>query len=105
MRFVDLNYGSRGLFLGVSKTLGVTLITCVAQKVMAFRIRDFTGKTDQGISLGANLNDLIRVYGIPSHKEAKQGNTELSYSKLQADFTLVDDKLVRMIFHRPRPGI
>jgi hypothetical protein len=101
---VNLNYGSRGFFLFVSKTLGVITISCVAQKSMAFRVRDFTGKTDKGIALGVAKADIIRAYGEPNRNETQKGSTYLSYGKLQADFTLFDDKLVEMMFQRPRPA-
>jgi outer membrane lipoprotein-sorting protein len=100
--YVELNYGSRGFFLGVSKTLGVINIMCVAQKVMAIRVRDFSGKTDRGIALGATSADIIRAYGQPTSKETRAGSTYLVYGKLEAEFMLVGDKLVQMMFKRPR---
>jgi hypothetical protein len=80
--YVDLNYGSRGFFLGVSKKLGVVTISCVAQKVMATRVRDFAGKTDKGVGLAARIADVIQTYGQPNRKETKMGSTYLSYGKL-----------------------
>jgi outer membrane lipoprotein-sorting protein len=102
--YVNMSYGSRGFFIGVSKPLGVVTISCVAQKAMAFRVRDFSGKTDKGIALGASTADIIRTYGEPDSKEKKEGSTYLSYHKLQADFTLFSDKLVQMHFNRQRPA-
>jgi outer membrane lipoprotein-sorting protein len=100
--YVDMSYGSRGFYLGVSKTLGVVTISCVAQKAMAVRVRDFSGKTDMGIALDARTADIIRAYGKPDSQETKTGSTYLSYNKLQAHFTLFSDKLVQMMFTRPR---
>jgi hypothetical protein len=102
--YLDLNYGSRGFFIGVSKTLGVVTISCVAQEVMVARVRAFNGKTDKGIVLGASTADIIRAYGAPDSKESNQGSTYLSYNQLQANFTLFDDKLVQFQFSRPRPA-
>jgi hypothetical protein len=102
--YVNLNYGSRGFFLGLSKTLGVVTISCVAQKVMATRVRDFAGKTDQGIALGAGKAAIVRAYGAPDRDDTNKGSTYLSYSKLQAHFTLFGDELVEMVFTRPRPA-
>ncbi|HEV3116025.1 MAG TPA: hypothetical protein VGY58_03160 [Gemmataceae bacterium] len=101
---VNLNYGSRGVFLGVSKILGVITISCAAQQATFLRIRDFAGKTDKGIALGASAADIQRAYSEPSRKETKAGSTYLSYNKLEADFTLFGDKLVQMQFRRPRPA-
>ena len=86
----------------MSKVFGVTTISCVAQVQMAVRVRDFSGKTDQGISLGASMADIIRAYGEPNSKSTNMGSTFLDYGKLEAQFTLVSDKLVGMIFNRPR---
>jgi outer membrane lipoprotein-sorting protein len=102
--YVSMNYGSRGVFLGVSKTLGVVTISCVSQATFAIRIRDFTGKTDKGIALGEPLADVIKVYGEPDHKETNHGSTYVSYNRLQASFTFFDGKLVQMLFTKPRPA-
>jgi outer membrane lipoprotein-sorting protein len=102
--YVSMNYGSRGFFLGVSKALGVVTIACASQATFATRIRDFAGKTDKGIALGATLADVIKVYGEPDRKETNQGSTYLSYNGLQASFTFFDGKLVEMLFTKPRPA-
>jgi len=102
--YLDMNYGSRGVFIGVGKTAGVVTIACVAQKVMAPRVRDFTGKTDMGVALGASAAAIIRAYGRPDSKETNKDATYLSYGKLRAHFTLFSDKLVQMQFNRPLPA-
>jgi hypothetical protein len=102
--YVDMNYGSRGLFIGASKTLGVVTISCVAQQAMATRVRNFSGKTDKGIALGASMADVIQAYGEPDSKETNKGSTYLSYNQLQAHFTLFSDKLVQFTVTRPRPA-
>ncbi len=102
--YVSMNYGSRGFFLGVSKTLGVVTISCDSQATLSVRIRDFTGKTDKGITLGATLADIVKAYGEPDWKKTNQGMTYLSYNRLQASFTLSGDKLVEMLFTKPRPA-
>jgi hypothetical protein len=100
----QLNYASRGLFITVSRNekFGVITIACVAQKGQVYRVRDFPGKTDKGIALGASSAEIVRAYGAPDWKETDDGSTSLSYHKLQAMFQLLDDKLVQMIFNRPR---
>ena len=102
--YVSMNYGSRGFFLGVGKTLGVVTISCASQATFATRIRDFAGKTDKGIALGATLADVTKAYGEPDRKETNHGSTYVSYNRLQASFTFFDDKLVEMLFTKPRPA-
>jgi outer membrane lipoprotein-sorting protein len=101
----QLNYASRGLFIFVSqnKKSGMFSFACVAQKGQLYRVRDFSGRTDKGIALGASAADIIRAYGAPDSKDADEGSTSLSYDKLQTIFQLLDGKLVQMIFNRPRP--
>jgi hypothetical protein len=100
--YVEMNYGSRGLFLGVSKTLGVVTISCSCQQVTLLRIRDFGGKTDKGIALGAGIADVIKAYGEPTKKETNEGSTYLDYDKLGAWFTFFGDRLVQIQINRPR---
>jgi outer membrane lipoprotein-sorting protein len=102
--YVHLNYSSRGFFIGVSKNLGVVMISCVAQKTMVTRVRNFSGKTDRGIALGASKADVIRAYGEPERKETNMGSTYMSYAKLEADFTFFGDELVQILLQRPRPA-
>ncbi len=96
-----LDYGSRGFYLHVSPKMGLLLIMCVSEKIMATRVRDFAGKTDKGIGLGASKAEIIKAYGEPTSHETSDGTTSLSYSKLRAEFTIFEDKLVQMMFNRP----
>lgn len=102
--YVNMSYGSRGFFLGVSKTLGVVTISCVTQQSMAVRVRDFTGKTDKGIALGASSTAIIKAYGEPTSKELDEGTTHMSYGSLHTQFTLLGDKLVQILLTMPRPA-
>lgn len=102
--YVDMRYASHGFFIGVGKQMGVVTIMCVAQPVMAVRVRDFAGKTDKGIGMGARLTDIIRTYGPPTTRETKKGSTYLHYSRLWADFTLFNDRLVQITLNLPRPA-
>jgi hypothetical protein len=60
-------------------------------------------RTPSAITLGASTADIIRAYGEPDSKQTNMGSTFLDYGKLNAQFTLVGDKLVGMTFNRPRP--
>jgi outer membrane lipoprotein-sorting protein len=101
---VTLNYYSHGLFVSVSKTSGVGMISCMAQKIILVRINDFPGKTDKGIALGATSAEVIRAYGEPGDKRDAGGSTSLSYPKLPAQFQFVNDQLVQILLTRPRPA-
>jgi hypothetical protein len=92
----------RASFVIVGPVRGTVMFTCVAQAVMATKVRDFSGKTDKGIALGASLADITRVYGEPDSKSTENGTTHLSYGKLNASFTLFGDRLVQMMFTMPR---
>jgi outer membrane lipoprotein-sorting protein len=98
---MNVSYASRGIFLVVGKELGVVLISCVDQQAIIARVRNFSGKTDKGIALGASAADIERAYGKPDRKEMNMGSTYLTYDKLNVSFTLFSDKLVQMSFMRP----
>ncbi len=102
---VLMNYGSRGLFIQVSKTRGVIAITCTCQQMNFNRIRDFSGKTNKGIAMGASAADVIKAYGEPSRKDSNEkdgGQTTLYYDKLFAWFSFRDDKLLEIFLRFPR---
>jgi hypothetical protein len=94
---VQMNYGSRGMFISVGKIRGVMVITCLSQQVTMQRIRDFSGKTDKGIALGASVADVIKAHGEPTSKTKDAGTTTLTYGKGSTELTFFDDKLVRIV--------
>jgi outer membrane lipoprotein-sorting protein len=102
---IQMNYGSRGLFIHVSKTRGVITIACSCQRLTLHRIRDFSGKTDKGVAMGASVADVVKAYGDPNRKDSNENNggtTTLYYDKLNAWFTFLDDKLVEIFLSFPR---
>jgi hypothetical protein len=101
--YTEILYGSRGYFFGAGKIAGVVSISCSAQAITITKIRDFAGKTDKGIALGASAADIIRAYGEPGSKETKDGSTYMTYNRLGCNFTLFNDRLVSMTFNRPPP--
>lgn len=103
-RGYHLNYGSRGFFIVGANTIGVLSISCVSQAIMAIRVRDFAGKTDKGIRLGASEADIIRAYGKPDSRRAERGTTSLEYYSLRTDFTVCGEKLVQILLMRPQPA-
>ena len=71
-------------------------ISCVAQAALKARVRDFSGQTDKGLVLGASAAEIVGLYGRPDSTEARISSTYMVYDKLQAHFTLIDDKLVQI---------
>ncbi len=93
---------SRGFSVTVTKTRGLVMIACASQPYLAQRIRDFSGKTDKGIAIGASVADVVRAYGEPSSRMTRDGNvTDLSYNMLNMQLVFFDDKLVYMLLQRP----
>ena len=71
---VGLNYiSSRGLGVLAPPRAGVVNISCWTSRAgyssQAMKVRDFAGKTDQGIGMGASLQDIIKAYGKPESVE------------------------------------
>jgi hypothetical protein len=59
-------------------------------------VKDFAGKTTEGIGMGAKEADIVKAYGEPDVKETEEQTTRLGYrKKLGLDFTLFNDKLVQ----------
>ena len=102
--YTEISYWSRGYFFGAGKTAGVVTVSCSAQAALATKTRDFAGKTDKGIAMGARGADIIRAYGEPDSKNSGEWATHMKYNRLQCDFTLHGDRLVMMNFNRPRPA-
>jgi outer membrane lipoprotein-sorting protein len=102
--YTDISYASRGFFIGAGKTSGVATFTCVGQRVMATKVRDFAGQTDKGIRIGSSSADVIRVLGDPGSKEVTPNLTTYYYNRGQCYYSFLNDKLVQMTFMRPRPA-
>ena len=90
-----LDYLSRGYSILVSPKRGAMMITCYTQATFIVKVKDFAGKTTEGIGMGAKAADIITAYGAPDHKETDEQTIRLSYPKLGLEFTLFGDKLVQ----------
>jgi outer membrane lipoprotein-sorting protein len=94
----SLDYSSRGYGILVSPQRGVVQIHCFSQASFAVKVKDFAGKTKEGIAMGASSADIIKAYGEPDSKEVEDGTTRLSYrKKLGLELTLFNDKLVDFV--------
>jgi outer membrane lipoprotein-sorting protein len=93
-----LDYLSRGYSFIVSPQRGVRIIQCFTQDTFVVRVRNFAGKTKDGIGMGSSAADLVRVFGEPDRREQEELTTRLDYSKkLGMEFTLFGDKLVQFM--------
>jgi hypothetical protein len=99
-----LSYLSRGYAVYVSPRRGVTAYSCFSQATMAIRIRDFRGKTKEGIGIGSNVDDVKRAFGEPDSEEQNgQFNKSIRYFKLGLDLSLLNDKVVQFMVNDVRP--
>jgi hypothetical protein len=118
-----LSYYSRGFELWIlpedRPRHGLYAAACLGQHGFAVKSREFQGKTDKGIGLGANRSDIIKAYGAPdverasrlkdasrketANAEALTGQTEMVYSKLRLSFALWSGKVYQMRIEAPRP--
>jgi outer membrane lipoprotein-sorting protein len=95
-RGLALDYLSRGYSIMVHPKRGVMMITCYTQATFVVKVKDFAGKTKEGIAMGASAADIVKAYGEPDDKETKDETTYLKYrKKLKMEFTLFNDKLVQ----------
>ncbi len=114
-----LEYYSRGFSVHTTTQRGAMMIMCYTGKFWAFRVRDFAGRTDKGIKMGANRAAIEKAYGKPtSVREAtmkdvfgkrandpdkKTGQVDLTYGDLGLSFSLHDDALDTIMLNGPRP--
>jgi hypothetical protein len=65
----------------------------------------FTGKTSEGISIGATRQEIERAYGPPSNQAELAARGDLSpslyYKPLQTIFNLQDGRLWELSFDKP----
>ncbi len=99
---IELGYDARGFRLSTSNRSGVDAIECFDRNAMGPSIRDFQGKTREGIKLGASRADVIKAYGEP---QAKLGTSSFMYAKLGWDFSFRGEQLVSMRATRPNPAL
>ncbi len=93
-----IQYSSRGYACSISPRRGLMMIQCFSQQGFAFKVRDFAGKTKEGIGIGSSLKNLEKAFGKPTAVEHTDQpgatGTYVRYTKLGLDFTLIDDKAV-----------
>jgi hypothetical protein len=113
-----LEYYSRGYSIHVTGQRGM-MVMCYTGKFFAFRVRDFAGRTDKGIKMGASRAAIEKAYGKPTSvreptmkdvlgkrandPDKKTGQVDLTYAELGLSFSLHDDKLDAIMLSAPRP--
>jgi outer membrane lipoprotein-sorting protein len=91
-----MDYLSRGYSIMVRPKRGVVAIICYSQAAFAVKVKDFAGKTKDGIGIGSSAADIKKAYGEPDAAETEEATIRLNYSKkLGMEFTLFSDKLVQ----------
>jgi hypothetical protein len=98
----ELAYDARGFRLAVGAPGGLHSIHCFNQTSMGPSVRDFQGKTREGIKLGARPNDVVKAYGEP---DAKMGTDNYWYAKQGWQFSFRDGKLVSYQLNPPNPAL
>ena len=97
----SLEYLSRGFTLYMSPVRGWISVLCHGPQSSAAEVREFAGKTKEGIGLGSSLKDLEAVFGKPDEIEtppnASSATKSVRYSKLGLDFTLFSDRVVQFM--------
>ena len=98
-------YPSRGYNIFIGAKSGVVAgFGCFSQATDALKVRDFAGKTKEGIGIGSKFHDLEKAFGKPDSKENNGSHPEMTYvryNRLGLRFTLAFDKVVSMSMLRP----
>ncbi len=90
----SLRYPSRGLELLVAPGRGLWGVICRTQAVAPERTRDYSGRTDKGIGMGATAEEIIAAYGPPDERVTTSTAETLSYKGQHLHFSLHGGALV-----------
>lgn len=104
-----LNYvSSKGLGFTVDSELGLQMIQCWSDNwptELPFDVTTFTGRTKEGIGIGATQEEIVAAYGQPDRTgtDSNKGVIQnLSYDKLRIKFSIWQDKLISMTLKAPK---
>ncbi|HUT47560.1 MAG TPA: hypothetical protein VMX36_14860, partial [Sedimentisphaerales bacterium] len=64
-------------------------------------VKDFSGKTKEGISMGASRSKILAAYGLPNSERKNGPQITLEYEHLGLTFILLKDKLVQFFMSMP----
>jgi outer membrane lipoprotein-sorting protein len=96
-----LDYGAEGLYLEVSGEEGLRAIHCISQLAYGFDVRTFSGKTDNGIGIGASLQQVREAYGEPVQEYQNSGIALMQYVSPVVAFKFREGKLSEVILVTP----
>lgn len=97
-------YRSKGFSLMVSPKSGVQYFNFYTRKAAPpfTSVKDFSGKTEEGISMGAKQSKILAVYGLPDSERKNGAQITLEYDRLGLTFILLKDELVQFFMSMPR---
>ena len=97
-------YRSKGFSLMVSPKRGVQHFNFYTRKAAPpfTLVKDFSGKTKEGISMGASRSKILAAYGLPNSERKNGPQITLEYDHLGMTFILLKDKLVQFFMSMPR---
>lgn len=95
---------SQGLNFAVDAQLGLQEIGCWSEGMLPSRVTTFTGKTKEGIRIGASEEDIVAAYGQPERTSTDSRGIiqNFHYDKLSAKFSIKERKLMSMVFETPK---
>ena len=95
---VGLDYiASKGLSFLLHPTKGLVSIDCWSKEYPfpLAEIATFTGRTKEGLAIGASRKEIETTYGQPSSVNTQGPLTVLQYDNVAAIFTLKSNRLVK----------
>ena len=101
---IALHYFAKGVSFLLDPTVGLRQVDCWSKDYPEppTELLTFAGKTDKGIAMGADKQQIIAAYGEPT-KTAQQQNFEIiTYTDLKMDFFLLQNKLVQLRIIAPK---
>jgi hypothetical protein len=98
--FESLDYSSLGFSISVSSGKGMTYFSCFGRRQRGDSVRDFLGKTDRQIGLGASIDDVVTAYGKPEVRSHVREDV-LRYPHQGWMFLFREGKLVSFSVSKP----
>jgi len=89
---------SKGLQVLIDPQRGVRAIDCWSKDYPQAppEINTFTGKTKEGIGMGATREEIIAAYGEPDRTDTRAPFETLRYGKMRTNFVLAENSLVNL---------
>ncbi|UCG48639.1 MAG: hypothetical protein JSU94_02465 [Phycisphaerales bacterium] len=100
---MSLLYRSKGFSLAVHPNRGVQHFNFYTTRAAPpfTRVKDFRGKTKEGISMGASRSKILAAYGLPDNERVNGPQVTLEYHRLGLTFILLKDELIQFFMAVP----